>query len=139
MAADSHGPKEPLIRRVTFGRRVANMTERSVHGSHACGHYHHCSNFLAHRTLSIEHEHKRCWYTIVAYPVCRSVRRLVGLFVRKVYCGKMADWIQMPIGVVSGVGRGMSVLDGVVIVEQKGAVLCVNLGRTIVTNGDFVA
>jgi len=34
----------------------------------------------------------------------------------------------MPFGVVSGVGRGMGVLDGVVIVEEKGAVLKVNLG-----------
>jgi len=40
---------------------------------------------------------------------------------------------------VSGVGRGMGVLDGVVIVEGKGAVLEVNFGRPIVTNGDFVA
>jgi len=32
--------------------------------------------------------------------------------VRKVYCGKTADWIKMPFGVVSGVGRGMGVLDG---------------------------
>ena len=31
--------------------------------------------------------------------------------VRKVYCGKTAEWIQMPFGVVSGVGRGMGVLD----------------------------
>jgi len=30
-----------------------------------------------------------------------------------VYCGKTADWIHMPFGVVSGVGRGMGVLDGV--------------------------
>ena len=28
------------------------------------------------------------------------------------YCGKKADWIRMPFGVVSGVGRGMGVLDG---------------------------
>jgi len=32
--------------------------------------------------------------------------------VQKVYCGKTADWIWMPFGVVSGFGRGMSVLDG---------------------------
>jgi len=32
----------------------------------------------------------------------------------------MADWIWMPFGVVSGVGRGMGVLDGVDIVEGKG-------------------
>ena len=43
----------------------------------------------------------------------------------------------MLFGVVSGVGREMSVLDGVVIVEGEGAVLGVNLGRPIVTNGDF--
>ena len=28
-----------------------------------------------------------------------------------VYCGKTADWIWMPFGVVSGVGLGMGVLD----------------------------
>ena len=44
----------------------------------------------------------------------------VGLSVCKVYCGKTADWIRMLFEVVSGVGRGISVLDGVVIVEGKG-------------------
>jgi len=34
----------------------------------------------------------------------------------------MAEWIQMPFVVVSGVGRGMGVLDGVVIIEGEGAV-----------------
>jgi len=28
-----------------------------------------------------------------------------------VNCGKTAEWIQMPFGVVSGVGLGMAVLD----------------------------
>jgi len=37
----------------------------------------------------------------------------------------------MPFGVVSGVSRGMDVLDGVVIVEWEGAVLGVNLGRPL--------
>jgi len=44
---------------------------------------------------------------------------------------------QDSVWVVSWVGRGMGVLHGVVIVEGKGAVLEVNLGRPIVTNGDF--
>ena len=35
----------------------------------------------------------------------------------------MAEWIRMPFGVVSGVGQGMGVLDGVVITEGEGAVL----------------
>jgi len=57
---------------------------------------------------------------------------------RKVYCGKMAERIRMPFGAVSGVSRGMGVLDGVVIVKGEGAVLRVNLGHPIVTNGAFV-
>jgi len=35
----------------------------------------------------------------------------------------MADWIWMPFGVMSGVGQGLGVLDGVEMVEKKGAVL----------------
>ena len=57
--------------------------------------------------------------------------------VRKVYCGKTAERIWMPFGVVRGLGRGMGVLDGVVIIEGEGAVLGMNLGRPIVTNGDL--
>jgi len=67
----------------------------------------------------------------VGQSLCRSIR--------KVYCGKMADWIQMPFGMVSGGGQGMGVLDGVVIIKGEGAVLGVNLGHPIVTNGEFVA
>ena len=37
---------------------------------------------------------------------------------------------------VSGVGRGIGALDGVVIVEREGAVLWVNVGRPIEINGD---
>ena len=40
---------------------------------------------------------------------------LVSLSVRKVYCGKTAEWIWMPFRVVGGVARVMGVLDGVVI------------------------
>ena len=43
----------------------------------------------------------------------------------------------MPFGVVSGVGQRLGVLDGVVIVEGEGAVLGMNLGHPIVTNGTF--
>jgi len=45
----------------------------------------------------------------------------------------------MPFGVVSGVGRGMGVLDRVVIVKGEAAVLGLNVGRPMETNGDFVA
>ena len=41
-----------------------------------------------------------------------KVRLSVCLSVRKVYCGKTAAWIRMPFRMVSGVGRGMGVLNG---------------------------
>ena len=53
------------------------------------------------------------------------------------HCGKTADCIRIPFGVVSEVGRGTGVLDGVVSVEEEGTVLGVNLGRPIVTSGAF--
>jgi len=43
----------------------------------------------------------------------------------------------MPFGVVSGVGRGMGVLDGGGDRRREGTVLLVNFGRPIVTNGAF--
>ena len=67
---------------------------------------------------------------------CRLAHLCVCVSVRKVYCGKTAERIRMPFGMVSGVGRGMGVLDGVVIVKKEVAVLGVNfnLGHPIVTN-----
>jgi len=55
--------------------------------------------------------------------LCVSVCLSVCLSVQRVYCGKTAERIRMPFEEVSGVGRGMGVLDGVVIVEGEGAVL----------------
>jgi len=66
-----------------------------------------------------------------------SVGLSASLSVWKVYCGKTAEW--MPFEMVSGVGRGMGVVNGVVIIEGEGAVLGVNLGCLMVTNGDLVA
>jgi len=34
----------------------------------------------------------------------------MSVSVRKVYCGKMHDWIRMLFRVVSGIGQGMGVL-----------------------------
>ena len=48
----------------------------------------------------------------------------------------MVKWL---IGMVSGVGRGMGVLDEGGNRQNVRAVLGINLGRPIVTNGDFVA
>ena len=36
------------------------------------------------------------------------------------YCGKSADWIWIPFGVVSGVGRGMGALHGGHVRKRKG-------------------
>jgi len=75
-----------------------------------------------------------CRLAHMSVCVCASVCECVC---RKVYCGKTAEWIRMPFGMVSGVGRMMGVLDGVVIVEGEGTDLGVNLGRPTVTNRDF--
>jgi len=69
----------------------------------------------------------------------RSVSRSVGRSVRRVYCGKTADWIWMPFVVVSGIGGGMGVLDEGGDCRREGAVLGVNVGYPIVTNRDFVS
>ena len=68
-----------------------------------------------------------------------SVCRSVGLSVCKVYCGKTADWIRMPfVGVSAEWGRSR---DGCIRWggdrRREAAVLGVNLGRPIVTMGDF--
>jgi len=43
----------------------------------------------------------------------------------------------MPFAIVSGIGRGMGILDGGGYLRREGAVMGLNLGRPIVTNGDF--
>ena len=68
-----------------------------------------------------------------------SVGRSVCLCVQEVYCGKIADWIRITFGMTNAVGRRMSVLDGGGDRRREGTVLGVNLGRPIVTNGNFVA
>jgi len=45
----------------------------------------------------------------------------------------------MPFGMVSRVGRGMGVFNRGEDRRREGAVLGVNIGHSIVTNGDFVA
>ena len=54
----------------------------------------------------------RSWYRLVVNPICRSVCLFVCRSVWKVYCGKTADWIWKLLGLVSGAGRKMGVLDG---------------------------
>jgi len=65
-------------------------------------------------------EHKCYRNRPLAYPICLSVclsvcvcvHLSVGWPVRKVCCGKTADWIRMPFWMVSGVSRLMGELDG---------------------------
>jgi len=71
-----------------------------------------------------------------ANPMCWSVCRSVGWSVRRVYCGKTADWIWMPFRVMSGVSRGMGVLDRDGDRQRVRCSFGVNVGHPIVTNGD---
>jgi len=53
-------------------------------------------------SLAIKAEQSAYLIVHVVSPICLSAH---------VNCGKTADWIRMPFGVVSGVGLGMGVLD----------------------------
>ena len=74
--------------------------------------------------------------------VALCVGRYVGASVCPLHCGKTADRIRMPFGIIGRTGPGMK---QVVVFEDRstgrgtffggGA----NFGRTIVTNGDFTA
>ena len=69
----------------------------------------------------------------------------VGLSVRPVHCGKTADRIRMPFGIVGRMGLGMRQMVGFGnrFMGRRtfacNVLLGANLGRTIVTNGDFMA
>jgi len=127
-------------RQSTEGSTVVNL---KFVGYHACevimlhGYKMHIV-LLACRSLSIS-AHVTDLMRSPSVSLCVHVYVSVCQSVQKVYCDKMAEWIWMPFGMVSVVGRGMCVLDGVVFVEGEGSVLGVNLGRSIVTNGDVVA
>ena len=77
------------------------------------------------------------------WTICRSVRTYVrpcvGPSVCPVHCGKTADRIRMPFGTVGRTGPGMRQLAGFEYQFTEGVLLGANLGRTIVTNGDFTA
>ena len=70
----------------------------------------------------------------VAYLICLSV-----CVSGKMYCGKTTDWFWMLFGVVSGVSRGRGVLDESGDCRKGRDSFGVNVGHSIVTNGDFVA
>jgi len=50
-----------------------------------------------------------------------SVGLCVGLCVQKVCCGKTADWIHMPFGIVNGVDRGRVYWTGSTCPKEKGS------------------
>ena len=68
-----------------------------------------------------------------------SVGRSVCVCVRKVYCGKIDDWIRMPFGMVEwGRSRDGCIRSGGNRRRRRGS-FRVNLGCPIATNRDFIA
>ena len=53
------------------------------------------------------------------------------------HCGQTADQIRMPFGIIGRTGPGMR--QGLWIGPREGVFLGANLGRAIVTSGDFTA
>jgi len=79
-----------------------------------------CSEFISHSALLVRRsllQRKHSWYTFVAETICRTVSECPS--VRKEYCGKTAEWIRMPFEVISGVGCGMCVLEGVHMPQEE--------------------
>ena len=67
------------------------------------------------------------------------VGRSVGASVCRVHCGKTADQIRMPFGVIRRTGSGMRQVVGFGIGPREGVLLGANLGRAIVANGDLLS
>ena len=67
--------------------------------------------------------------------VCRSVRTRIGRSVCPVHCGKTADRIRMPFGVIYRTGSGMRQVVGFGDWSTERGTFAANLGRAIVTNG----
>ena len=66
-----------------------------------------------------------------------SVGRCVGASVCPVHCGKTADRIQMPFGIVGQTGPGMTHIVGFGNRSTGKGIFGANLERAIVTNKDF--
>ena len=65
--------------------------------------------------------------------------RSVGRSVCLVHCGKTADRIRMPFGIIGRTDPGMRQVVGSKIGKREGVLLGANLWRAMVTNGDFTA
>ena len=72
----------------------------------------------------------------ICWSVRTSVRPSVGGSVCTVLCGKMADRIRMPFGII---GRTMRQVVGFEDRSTVRGIFGANLGRAIVTKGDFTA
>ena len=73
------------------------------------------------------------------WTICRSVRACVRPSVCPVHCGKTADRIRMPFGIIGRAGPGMRQVMGFGDRSTQMGNFGANLGRPIVTNRDFTA
>ena len=69
----------------------------------------------------------------------RSVGLCVGRSVCPVHCGKTADRIRMPFGIIGRTGLGMRQVVGFGDRSTGRGTFGANLGRAIVTNGDLLS
>jgi len=75
----------------------------------------------------------------VGVGTCHLDHLSFGLSICPVNCGKIDDWIWMRFGMICRLGPRMKQVDGVGDCPTRRAVLGVDMGRPIVTNGDFMA
>ena len=65
-----------------------------------------------------------------------TICRFVGASVCPVHCGKTADRIRMPFGIICRTGPGMRQVVGLGIGQREGVLLGANVGHAIVINWD---
>ena len=74
-----------------------------------------------------------------AWTICRSVCTYVRRSVCPVHCGKTADQIRMPFGIIGRTGPGIREVVGFGDRSTGRGTFGANLGRAVVTDGDFTA
>ena len=132
----------------------SQLTQPSSPSSVAVGTLHHNATRSTRRLLSMTsvtsaHSH----YTTIIRPRRsrspapiviklsrgRSIGLCVGLSVCPVHCGKTADRIRMPFGIIGRTGPRMRQIVGFGDRSTGSGTFGADLGRAIVTNGDFAA
>ena len=98
-----------ILRAMNINNQTVIQTCTYKQGQFTANLYRAIGNYIISASLSINTASVSAHVTELPPSPCVGLCVPVCLSVRKVYCGKTADWIRIPFGMVSGVGRGMCI------------------------------